>query len=271
MERRRRDVEAARRRVPEQRLREQAAGRSYRSLAGALASGRGTRIIAEMKRASPSAGVLARDYRPGAIAGAYAAAGAAALSVLTEPRRFLGELEHLREARAAVALPVLRKDFLCDRYQVWESAALGADAVLLIAAALEAGAMRALYEEAVGCGLEVLAEAHTEEEVRAVLRLERAIVGVNSRDLATLETDLGVATRLAALVPDGRLSVAESGIRTRADVVALESLGYDGFLVGESLMRAQDAGAKLRELRGEDAGPAAGGGPARATGREGRG
>ncbi|MBM4144174.1 MAG: indole-3-glycerol phosphate synthase TrpC [Lentisphaerae bacterium] len=250
MAERRADVAQAKRDVPAELLREFAAPRARRGLAEALAGGRGTRIIAEMKKASPSAGLLRAGYRPEAIARAYAEAGAAAISVLTEPRRFLGSGEHLGAARRVTELPVLRKDFLCDVYQVTEAAAWGADAVLLIAAALDDGAMRELYAAAMDLGLDVLAEAHTAAEAERVLRLERAIVGVNSRDLATLKTDLGVARRLAALIPGDRLSVAESGIRSRADIEDLEARGYNGFLIGETLMTAADPAAKLRELAG---------------------
>jgi indole-3-glycerol phosphate synthase len=264
VEERRRDVQDARARIPEERLRAQAAARrDHRSLAAALRAGTGTRIIAEMKRASPSAGTLREDYHPADIARRYAGAGACALSVLTEPRHFRGDPEDLRAARAAADLPVLRKDFLCDPYQVWEAAAWGADAVLLIVAAVAPDSMAVLYREALAGGLDVLAEAHTEDEVGAALRLDRAIVGVNSRDLRTLKTDLAVARRLAGLIPDDRLCVAESGIRTRADVVALEACGYDGFLVGETLLRAGDPPARLRELRGRPPECAAASGPER--------
>ena len=209
-------------------------------------------MIAEVKKASPSAGLLRPDYRPGEIALAYAEAGASGVSVLTEPAHFLGSEAHLREVRQAVELPVLRKDFMCDAYQIVESAAWGADVVLLIVAALDSGSLRELYEAAISLGLDVLAEAHTAGELEAALGLEQAIVGVNSRDLGTLRTDLAVARALAPLIPKERLAVAESGIRTGSDICELARLGYDGFLVGEALMAEGDPGATLRRLRGDD-------------------
>lgn len=251
MDERRADVQAARRLRPESALRAEAAARSHHSLEARLRAGTSTRILAEVKKASPSAGLLRPDYVPGAIAADYAAAGAIGISVLTEPRHFLGEEAHLREVRRAVSLPVLRKDFVCDPYQVLEAAAWGADVVLLIVAALEAGLLRDLYAQAIDLGLEVLVEAHTADEVTAALALPAAILGVNSRNLKTLVTDLGVAEDLARQIPEDRLCIAESGIKTRADIVRLESCGYDGFLVGETLLKNAAPGAALQTLRGE--------------------
>lgn len=248
MEERRADVIAARRLRSESSLREEAALRRHHSLRARLEDGCATRIVAEVKKASPSAGILRREYMPGAIAGEYAAAGAIGISVLTEPRHFLGDETHLRAVRRAVDLPVLRKDFICEAYQLLEAAAWGADVVLLIVAALEASLLTDLYNQAKELRLEVLAEAHTAEEVDAALALPEAILGINSRNLKTLKTNLDVAEALADRIPDERLSIAESGIRTRADVVRLESHGYDGFLVGETLLRAVSPGAALRAL-----------------------
>jgi len=250
MAERREAVAAARRDVPEERLRAEAGGRVHHSLAAALAPAGKTHIIAEMKQASPSAGRLRTAYDPAAIAAGYAAAGAAGLSVLTEPNHFLGGAEHLRAARAAADLPILRKDFLCDPYQVLEAAAWGADVVLLIVAVLDDAQMRDLYDAAVAEGLEVLAEAHTAAELERALALESAILGVNSRNLKTLETDLDVAAALSACLPPGRLAIAESGIRNRSDITRLEALGYRGFLVGETLMRGASPAEELRRLRG---------------------
>jgi len=253
---RRADADAARRDVAESELRREAAARPRRSL-GARLRGAERSVIAEVKKASPSAGLLRADYCPAGLARRYEAAGAAAISVLTEPRHFLGSESHLREVRAAVELPVLRKDFLCDPYQVWEAAAWGADAVLLIVAALDPGELGAMYRAALEAGLDVLAEAHTEADLDRALGLEQAIVGVNSRDLKTLRTDLAVALRLAARIPRGRLAVAESGIRSRDDVQALAGAGYRGFLIGETLLRDEDPGAALARLLagGRDGGP----------------
>jgi indole-3-glycerol phosphate synthase len=247
---RRADAQAARREVSLETLRERAAGRTHHSLTARLRAGGGTRIVAETKKASPSAGVLRVDYRPADIARLYAGAGACAISVLTEPRRFMGGGGDLSAVRAAVDLPVLRKDFIGDAYQIAEAAAWGADVALLIVAALEEPELRDLYACARGYGLDVLAEAHTAAELDLALELPEAIVGVNSRDLKTLRTDLAVARELAGRIPAGRLSIAESGIRARTDIESLEALGYDAFLVGESILRAADPAAKLRELLG---------------------
>jgi indole-3-glycerol phosphate synthase len=255
------DAREARRGQPLEELKRRSAARTHHSLADSLGAGGGSRIIAEVKRASPSAGILCPGYRPEAIAACYEKAGAAGVSVLTEPRHFQGRLEHLEAVREAVALPVLRKDFTGDVYQVWEAAAWGADVVLLIVAALDRGTLEELYATAVGCGLDVLVETHTREELEAALALDRAIVGVNSRNLKTLKTDLGAARELARHIPANRLSVAESGIRERADIEELEALGYSGFLVGETLMRAEDPAAALQRLMGvpREAGGAGGG------------
>jgi indole-3-glycerol phosphate synthase len=248
--RRREDARRAAALVPEAELRRRAAGLSRRSLRAAMLEGKGTRIIAEMKRASPSAGAL-RELDPAAMARIYEGAGACGLSVLTEPHWFNGTEADMRLARGAVNLPVLRKDFVVEPYQVLETAAWGADVVLLIVAAMDPGRLRELNGVAVEAGLEVLAEAHTGRELELALALENAIVGVNSRDLKTLKTDLRTAVDLAALVPAGRVAVAESGIRTRRDVEQLESAGFRAFLIGETLLRAPDPAAKLAELRGE--------------------
>ncbi|MBU4200815.1 MAG: indole-3-glycerol phosphate synthase TrpC [Verrucomicrobia bacterium] len=205
-------------------------------------------IIAEVKKASPSAGLLCRDYHPEALARDYEKAGAAAISVLTEPRHFLGSDADLRMVRRAVGLPVLRKDFICEPYQIYESAVLGADIVLLIAAALDARDLRVLVDLAVDIGLEALVEVHTLEELEQAVLLEKAIVGVNSRDLVTLKTDLSVARRLAPYLPQDRLCIAESGIRNRRDIEALQAVGYRGFLIGEALMKSPDAGEQLRSF-----------------------
>jgi indole-3-glycerol phosphate synthase len=250
MAERKQDVAVASREIPLSRLRREAGHRKPASLAKALRARHGTAVIAELKKASPSAGLLRPDYQPGRIAAGYAAAGAVAVSVLTEPRHFLGSADHLREVRRCVHLPILRKDFLCDSYQVAEAAAWGADVVLLIVAALDRATLHRLYREALDFGLEVLAEAHTAEELDLALELEHAIVGVNSRNLKTLKTDLAVARNLAAGIPDDRLAIAESGIHSRADVLGLEKAGYDGFLIGEALLRGADPAEELRGLTG---------------------
>ncbi len=251
MNERRVAVEEARKAVPMEALREQAADRVHHSLVKALGAAE-TAIVAEVKKASPSAGVLRPDYDPGAMAAIYEANGACGISVLTEPRHFQGSAAHLEAVRAAVSLPVLRKDFMCDPYQVFEAAAWGADVVLLIVAALDETTMRSLYATARELGLDVLAESHSEAELDRALALEGAIVGVNSRNLKTLKTDLAVAHALSGRIPPGRLSLAESGIRTRADIEGLTAVGYSGFLIGESIVGHDDPGAKLRELSGRN-------------------
>lgn len=250
MAERRAAVAECKRTTPVEMLRAQAGRRNRISLRAALRMP-GTQVIAEMKKASPSAGQLVSEYDPVSLARLYRSAGAAALSILTEPLHFLGSGAHLTAVRAESDLPLLRKDFMCDEYQIWEAAAWGADAILLIAAALDRAEMRDLYDVALAAGLEVLAEAHNEAELEASLDLPDAIIGVNSRDLKTLKTDLAVARRLASAIPANRLSVAESGIRTRADVVSLEAAGYKGFLIGESILRDADCAMQLRRLMGQ--------------------
>lgn len=244
------DVAESRRVTPPDVLRKLAVGRKHHSLKARLAAGSGTHVVAEMKKASPSAGLLRPDYQPVAIAQAYAAAGAAGLSILTEPRHFLGSADDLRAVRAVVDLPILRKDFIGDAYQVLEAAAWGADVVLLIVAALRDSQLMDLSRAAQAMRLEVLVEAHTAEEVARALPLKDAILGINSRNLKTLTTDLNVARELMSLIPRGRPVIAESGIGTRAEVLDLEGRGYSGFLIGESLLATDDPGGKLRSLRG---------------------
>ncbi len=251
MEERLAAVDMVREVVPETVLEEMASGREHHSLKERLRKRDGrTCVVAEMKKASPSAGLLRQDYDPAAIAASYVAAGACGLSVLTEPRHFLGSGDHLRAVRQVSGLPLLRKDFMVDAYQITESAALGADVILLIAAGLPDEQMHRLYERALLLGLDVLAEVHTHEELVRVLPLKAAIIGVNSRNLKTLKTDLAIAHALASEIPSGRISIAESGISCREEIVSLEKAGYDGFLIGESLLRSEDTGAALAGLCG---------------------
>ena len=227
-----------------------AVGRVHHSIKSALQHRDGTRIISEMKKASPSAGLLKPDYNPQQIAKSYLKNGAVAISVLTEPLHFLGGEDDLRKVRAEVDLPILRKDFMCVPYQVAEAAAWGADLILIIAAMLSDRQMRDLYDAALSYGLEVLAEVHTQEELDRVLPLREAIVGVNSRNLKTLKTDLRTAHELAKNIPSDRLSVAESGISRRSEIEALEQAGYDAFLIGEALVSGDDPGGRLHDLVG---------------------
>ena len=247
---RRRDISRAKKTIPIESLQLAAHRRRHRSLSDKLRRDGGSHIIAEVKKASPSAGMICRHYDPGATAQLYEKGGAIAVSVLTEPHHFLGNTEHMVTVRKSVSLPILRKDFICDPYQIYETAANGGDVVLLIAAALDGILMRSLYEVAIRCGLEVIAEAHTAKELRVALDLEEAIIGINSRNLATLKCGLSIAQQLAHYIPQNRLCIAESGIRQRGDIVKLEKSGYDGFLVGEALLRDGDPLAKLKDLRG---------------------
>jgi indole-3-glycerol phosphate synthase len=208
----------------------------------------GPQVIAEVKRRSPSSGDIRIDLDPAGLAAAYAAGGAAAVSVLTEPRHFAGSPDDLRAARAAVDLPVLRKDFVSTAYQVWEARAWGADAVLLIVAALDPPALRALLDEAAAAGLDALVEVHTVAEAEVAAAAGASLVGVNARDLATLELDPGRFAAVRQAVPGGTVLVAESGIRDRAGVQAAAGAGADAVLVGETLVRADDPTTALRHL-----------------------
>jgi indole-3-glycerol phosphate synthase len=202
------------------------------------------RVIGEMKRASPSAGTLRETYNPLLIARGYTRVGAAAVSVLTEPDEFGGELDHLSEVRPA-HLPVLRKDFLVTPYQVAQSRAAGADAVLLIAALLEGPALSNMLLASRRYGVESFVEVHGEEDLARAIDVGADVIGVNNRDLHTMQVDLGTSERLARRLPDGVIKVSESGIRNRADLDRLMSAGYKAFLIGETLMRAHDPGDAL--------------------------
>ncbi|HKA12550.1 MAG TPA: indole-3-glycerol phosphate synthase TrpC [Candidatus Dormibacteraeota bacterium] len=206
------------------------------------------KVIAEMKARTPVMGRLSDDYSPGRLAGLYSAAGAAALSVLCQETSFGGRPEHLAEARAVSDLPVLRKDFTVDEHQVLEARAYGADAVLLIVAALEPSRLRALLGLARELRMEVVVEVHDEAELAAALNAGATLVGVNHRDLTTFHVDLSVTERLRPLVPPDVVYVAESGIHTAEDAFRMRRAGADAVLVGEALMRAADPAAKLREL-----------------------
>jgi indole-3-glycerol phosphate synthase len=205
-------------------------------------------IIAEVKKASPSCGLIRADFDPVAIARSYDDGGAAAISVLTEERSFQGRLDYLEAIRAAVELPLLRKDFLVDPYQVVEARAWGADAVILIVAILDDGMLGELLAAATETGLDALVEVHTEGEVERAASAGARLIGVNNRNLHTFETTLDTSLGLRPLLPDGATAVAESGIATAADLDRLDAGGFDAFLIGESLMRAPDPGAQLREL-----------------------
>ncbi len=217
------------------------------AIAARLEAG-GPAVIAELKKASPSRGVLRDPFYPAAIARAYQRGGAACLSVLTDQDFFQGRDAYLQEARAACSLPVLRKDFTIDPYQVYEARYLGADCILLIAAALDDARLRELAELARELGLDVLLEVHDAAELERVLQVPGRLVGINNRDLRTFETRLETTLELLDAVPGDRIVVTESAIHTRDDVALMRSRGVHAFLVGEAFMKAADPGAKLREL-----------------------
>ena len=208
----------------------------------------GPAIIAEIKKASPSAGVIREDFQPGAIARSYASAGAACLSVLTDRDFFQGDEKYLRQAREACPLPVLRKDFIIDPWQVLESRVWGADCILLIVAALEQALLKDLLAQAKELAMDVLVEVHDEAEMERALLLDHDLIGVNNRNLNTFETSLATSERLKEMLHGEHTLVTESGIKTRQDVMRMQSCGIDAFLVGEAFMREEDPGQALRRL-----------------------
>lgn len=250
-------IVAATRRIVDER----ASQRSASALEAALSSAHSPRgfraalvrhepcaVIAECKRRSPSRGVLRAGYDPAAIAASYAGHGAAAISVLTEPTFFDGSLDHLARVRAGVNLPLLRKDFIIDRYQLLEARVAGADAVLLIVAALDDTTLRTLLDEARALRLDALVEVHDEGELDRALAAGADLIGVNNRNLRTLVVDVETSRRLAGLVPESVVAVAESGLRTSDEVIALRRAGYRAFLMGERFMTAEEPGAALAAI-----------------------
>jgi indole-3-glycerol phosphate synthase len=212
----------------------------------------GLSLIAEFKRRSPSAGEIRAGATPVEMARAYEEGGAAALSVLTDDRHFGGSLEDLRAARAACVLPVLQKDFIVDPYQLYEAAVAGADAVLLIVAALDAESLARLYDDARGLDLDCIVEVHDEPELETALTVDAEVLGINNRDLDDFTVDVGTTFELMPDVPAGKAVVSESGIAERSTLEELERVGVDAVLIGESLMRADDPAAKVRELTADE-------------------
>jgi indole-3-glycerol phosphate synthase len=249
----RQEVAAAQAQLPLAALRAEAESRAeptrgfVNALRAKIAAGR-SGVIAEVKKASPSKGVLRADFRPAEIARSYEQHGAACLSVLTDAPHFQGSVEYLQQARAACALPVLRKDFMIDAYQVYEARAMGADCILLIAASLDDGQMAELEDCALGLGLDVLVEVHDGAELERALRLKTPMVGINNRNLKTFEVTLDTTLGLLKQVPADRLLVTESGILGPADVARMREAQVNAFLVGEAFMRAPDPGAALAAL-----------------------
>lgn len=232
----------------EQRIREQSPVRGFAAALQQRVAAAEPAVIAEVKKASPSKGVIRADFQPAQIAASYQRGGASCLSVLTDVDFFQGADSYLQEARAACKLPVLRKDFTVDPYQVIEARAIGADAVLLIVAALEDGQMRELASTAAELGLDVLVEVHDRSELDRALDLDISLVGINNRDLHTFETRLETTLELLPYIPSGRVVVTESGIHSAEDVALMRNHQVFGFLVGEAFMRAPEPGEKLREL-----------------------
>ena len=248
----REEIALANRGVPEATLRQQLADAPPpRDFLAALAAGPPIRLIAEVKKASPSKGVIRTDFDPVAIAHIYQQHGAACISVLTDRQFFQGSLDYLRQVRAAVEAPVLRKDFIIDPYQVIEARAAGADAVLLIAECLDDDLLERLHLAILDLGMTPLVELYEPANLARVLRIGARLIGINNRDLRTFETDLEHTLRLRRQIPSDRIVVAESGIRSRQDVERLEAAGVQAMLVGETLMASTDIGKAVDELLGK--------------------
>jgi indole-3-glycerol phosphate synthase len=205
-------------------------------------------LIAEIKKASPSKGILRGDFNPVKIAITYQANGASAVSVLTDERFFEGRLEYIPKVRGNVSIPILRKDFFIDEYQIYETVASGAEAILLIPEILSMAQMSKFYNLATELGLDCLVEVHNEEDIEKALAIGASIIGINNRDLHTFKVDLGVTQRLIRLIPQNKVIVSESGIKSYEDIMFLKSLGINAVLVGEAFMEADDIAAKMREM-----------------------
>lgn len=205
-------------------------------------------LIAEIKKASPSKGILRGDFNPVKIAITYQANGASAISVLTDERFFEGRLEYIPKVRGNVSIPILRKDFFIDEYQIYETVASGAEAILLIPEILSMAEMTKFYNLAIELGLDCLVEVHNEEDIEKALAIGASIIGINNRDLHTFKVDLGVTQRLIRLIPQNKVIVSESGIKSYEDIMFLKSLGVNAVLVGEAFMEADDIAAKMKEM-----------------------
>ncbi len=245
----RKEVEKARSLMPEQKLKELAQKIYIKSaFKRNIARPHHINLIAELKKASPHRGIIRGDFNPLKIALTYQANGASALSVLTDERFFEGNLKILKELKGKVTLPLLRKDFIIDEYQIYESLYWGADAILLIAHILTEEELANFYRIAKDLGMDVLVEVHNEEDVDKALKSGASIIGINNRDLTTFRIDLSTTQRLARLIPENKIKVSESGIKTYEDVMFLKSLGIDAVLIGEVFMEADNIAAKMREV-----------------------
>ena len=242
-----REVEATKSSLPLDALKERISQYKPLDFKAAL-RGRGIKLIAEVKKTSPSRGVLVVDFDPTALALTYMRCGAAAISVLTEATHFQGSPEHLEKIREKVGLPLLRKDFIFDEYQIYESAAIGADAILLIASILSASKLKTLLDLSHRIGLACLVEAHDEKDMAKALKSGAEIIGINNRDLKTFKTDIETTHKLRELVPAGKIVVSESGIRTAEDIKKLKAFGVNAVLIGEALLTAPDIPAAIKGM-----------------------
>jgi indole-3-glycerol phosphate synthase len=249
IEEKRAEVKRRRKEITLNQLKEKAAGICIKSQFKKAISRKGRiNLIAEIKKSSPSQGIIRHDFDPLSIALTYQASGACAISVLTDERFFDGKLEYVRMVKKRVTIPVLRKEFIIDEYQIYESAAVGCDAILLISNILTKEELGRFYHTAKQLGMDVLVEVHNEEELWKALDTPAGIIGINNRDLSNFNVDLSVTRRLIHLIPENRTIVSESGIRTYEDVMFLKSLGVNAVLIGETFMRADNIGNKIREL-----------------------
>jgi indole-3-glycerol phosphate synthase len=244
----RQEVEQRKRSLPTAALKERIAGRGAPLDFKRALSGGGVKLIAEVKKASPSRGIFRPDFDPLALARSYAEGGAAAISVLTEENHFQGSLEHMKSIREEISLPLLRKDFLFDEYQIYESAAYGADALLLISAILSLEQLKELLELSLNLGIRCLVEVHNEKELERTLTADAEIIGINNRDLNTFKANIDTTRRLCSLIPSEKIVVSESGIRSKYDIVKLKKWGVNAVLVGESLVTAVNIPVKIKEL-----------------------
>ena len=250
------DLAAAKQRTPLIQLQRMTQSQPPARNFAASLRGEDIRLIAEVKKASPSAGIIRTDFNPAEIAQIYAANGAAAISILTETKYFRGSLDYLKDIREALGnrrVPLLRKDFIFDPYQVYEARAYGADSLLLIVAILTPDKLKSLLTLSRDLDMEPLVEVHNEAEVEIALKSDALIIGINNRDLKTFKTDLKTTERLRPLIPQDRIVVSESGIKNRNDIARLRRWGVDAVLIGESLMAASDIAAKMKELLGNNA------------------